>query len=228
MTSQNNSAPRSGRTPPPWLDGKNLTTDWVSAKLAHWRELVAKLSATEPKVLEVGAWEGASVLAWLNLMPGSHVTSLDKWWQVPEREGRFDANVAPYGDRVRKMKGHSAASLSQLLGEGKAFDLIYIDGDHHREGTLEDTALAWPMLRPGGILLWDDYQWEPHRPASDRPKEAIDWFLAAHKLELEEVYRDYQIAVQKHPGAATFGFGKGAMPAKKSRLQRFADTLILR
>jgi len=187
-----------------WLKNKDMTTDWVSEKLDHWSDLVARIKVAEPKVLEVGSWEGASVLAWLNLIPGSHVTALDKWWQVPDRESRFDKNIAPFGDRVRKMKGHSAASLSQLLSEGKTFDLIYIDGDHHREGTLEDTALAWPMLKPGGILIWDDYRWEPSRSASDRPQEAIDWFLAAHKLELDEIYRDYQIAVQKRINTPSF------------------------
>ncbi|MFF2448915.1 class I SAM-dependent methyltransferase [Neobacillus sp. NPDC058068] len=38
-----------------------------------------------------------------------------------------------------------------------AADLIFIDGDHSREGVLEDTLLAREVIRKGGIICWHDY-----------------------------------------------------------------------
>lgn len=36
-------------------------------------------------------------------------------------------------------------------------DAVFIDGDHSREGVLNDTTLALQRLRPGGIVIWHDY-----------------------------------------------------------------------
>jgi predicted O-methyltransferase YrrM len=36
-------------------------------------------------------------------------------------------------------------------------DAVFIDGDHSRKGVLNDTALAFEVLRPGGIVIWHDY-----------------------------------------------------------------------
>jgi len=37
------------------------------------------------------------------------------------------------------------------------FDFIYIDGDHRYEGVKRDIELAIPLLKPGGVMLLDDY-----------------------------------------------------------------------
>ena len=39
------------------------------------------------------------------------------------------------------------------------FDLIYIDGSHSAKDVLLDSLLAWRLLRPGGAMVWDDYEW---------------------------------------------------------------------
>ena len=39
-------------------------------------------------------------------------------------------------------------------------DLIYLDGDHTARGFRADLDLYWEILRPGGCLIGDDFDWE--------------------------------------------------------------------
>ena len=33
----------------------------------------------------------------------------------------------------------------------------YVDGDHTSEGAFLDGLLSWNLLRPGGVMIFDDY-----------------------------------------------------------------------
>jgi predicted O-methyltransferase YrrM len=181
-----------------WFAGKDFTTDWVSLHLETWERLAAEIRPEQPHVLEIGSWEGRSAVAWLNLLPRCHITCIDRWYREPEREARFDRNTAPFGTRVRKIAAQSSIALAALIAERRSFDLIYVDGEHSREGTLRDSVLAWPLLKHGGILLWDDYLWELDLALNDRPQQAIDWFICAHQRDLAIIHRGYQIAGIRH------------------------------
>lgn len=39
------------------------------------------------------------------------------------------------------------------------FDIIYIDGNHEPEYTLEDAVLSFRKLKKNGIMIFDDYGW---------------------------------------------------------------------
>ena len=59
---------------------------------------------------------------------------------------------------MRKIKSRSAPALDALFYAGESFDLIYSDADHRCDAVLADAALSLRILRPNGILIWDDYQ----------------------------------------------------------------------
>lgn len=40
------------------------------------------------------------------------------------------------------------------------FDLVYIDGSHLRLDVLSDASMAWRLLREGGVMVFDDYEWD--------------------------------------------------------------------
>jgi predicted O-methyltransferase YrrM len=57
--------------------------------------------------------------------------------------------------------------VTQLFGDSKALDttpyrgacdLIFVDGSHAWSYVLSDTAKAFEMLAPGGIIIWHDYR----------------------------------------------------------------------
>ncbi len=62
---------------------------------------------------------------------------------------------APWED-VSLMSGDSHQLLPAIGELGKLFNLILVDGDHTNEGAMQDLVDAWPLLEPGGELVFDD------------------------------------------------------------------------
>jgi predicted O-methyltransferase YrrM len=186
----------------PWFADKAFTQDWTTHNLDNWHRLLEPRSAQVEEILEIGSYEGRSSLFFLNFFPRARLTCIDIFSSrtdaAPTSEDRFDANVSEFAGRVRKLKGRSAAEMVRLSELGETFDLIYIDGDHSRDAVLMDSLLAWPMLKHGGLIIWDDYRWRPrglrfHR----RPKAAIDMFIRLHRSKLEILHRDYQVVARR-------------------------------
>jgi predicted O-methyltransferase YrrM len=186
-----------------WFEGKEFTTDWTSAHFGSWSQVLAPFQRDGLRLLEIGSFEGRSAIFWLEYFPGSHVTCVDKFFGTTRHnqdiEARFDRNVAAYGERVRKINRCSAEVLPSLRIEDELFDLIYIDGSHRRDDVMADCLLSWPLLRPGGVMIFDDYLHELHKPPAERPKDAIDTFLSWHAEEVDELSRGYQIIVRRRP-----------------------------
>jgi predicted O-methyltransferase YrrM len=110
-------------------------------------------------------------------------------------EGRFQANVARFGDKVRGRIGQSQDVLRGLSGE--RFDLVHVDGSHAAADVLADAVLAWTLLVPGGILGFDDYGWRVSPDPAECPAAGIDAFLAAMRGRFAELHRGYQVWVRK-------------------------------
>jgi len=62
---------------------------------------------------------------------------------------------------------------------------------------LSDSVLSWDLLKVGGVMAFDDYEWT--HPDGDKyaPKLAIDSFLNVYSPYLEEINRGWQIWVRK-------------------------------
>jgi len=81
-------------------------------------------------------------------------------------------------------------------------DLIYVDGSHVASLVLEDLVCAWPRLRPGGIMVMDDYLWKgPRADYADaeqyQPKIAIDAFLRIYGFRMKVLHKGRQVFVEK-------------------------------
>ena len=181
--------------------GYDFTTDWVNWHSDSWTRLFTGLADRPLRFLEIGSFEGRSTVWFLeNILrhPESTITCIDIFSQ-DSWDLRFDHNirVSQSAAKVRKLKGRSADRLLELTGQ--RFDIIYIDGSHDAADVLLDATLSWPLLAPGGILLFDDYGWDPEKPASERPQLAVDLFLEAMQGQLELLRKNYQVAVRKLP-----------------------------
>jgi hypothetical protein len=187
--------------PKKWFAGADFTTDWTSRAFDDWSEHLGHLRNKRISILEIGAWEGRGSLFFLNFFRNSTLTPLDIF--TLGNEGLFDHNVLEqFPDRVTKVKGRSTIELDQFAVEGRAFDLIYLDGSHLRDDVMIDSILAWRLLKVGGYLIWDDYElikaMPGHFPLLDQdPMPAIDAFGAWHNGEMEVVHRDYQLIAKK-------------------------------
>jgi RimJ/RimL family protein N-acetyltransferase/predicted O-methyltransferase YrrM len=52
----------------------------------------------------------------------------------------------------------SQVVLPRLLGEGRSFDLAFVDGNHRFDGVFLDLFYLGRLVRPGRVVLLDDYQ----------------------------------------------------------------------
>jgi predicted O-methyltransferase YrrM len=196
------------------FEGKSLTTDWTSKYLVTWMGILAPLRDASLSILEVGSWEGRSALFFLNFLPHSKIVCVDTFegssehhgWPLERRlsqlsgiERRFDQNIAEFAGRVEKYKENSLLALGRLGLANRRFDLIYIDGSHLAVDVYRDGVLAWPLLVPGGILIFDDYIF-PVGPEHEQPHVGIDAFLGTIKNRYIELVRGHQIIVSKVEG----------------------------
>ena len=197
-----------------------FTQDWFHWAPQVWEQLIPMLPDGETygaadhgvrNFLEIGSFEGRSTV-WIaeNMMrKGDSITCIDTWEGGEEHgaedmksvEERFIWNV-----RTLQMKqptnlsmrqGKSVDELAGCLMNEEQYHFIYIDGSHIARDVLTDACMAWHLLAPGGIMVFDDYMWGEPRDILHRPKPAVDCFTNLFAEELNIVHVGYQLVVQK-------------------------------
>lgn len=180
----------------------SYTRDWFSRCVPSWTRLLANFAGRPGiEVLEIGSFEGRSAI-WLleNILthPTARITCIDPF-RLPWKEMRFNYNMRASGKgaQLTKRKGASQDVLHEL--RGGAYDIIYIDGSHRAGDVMLDTLLCWRLLKPEGVLIFDDYPLQREKPVSRRPGLAIDVFLELFAGQYELLHKEYQVAVRKLP-----------------------------
>lgn len=162
-------------------DGPAISTSLTLAETDELRRLAA-----DADVLEIGSAYGYSTVV-LGLVARS-VVAVD-----PHRAlnsfGALLENLAAYGVTSRTVveikRGDSSAIMPQLLGEGRRFDLVWIDGDHEAATVAQDVRNALLLLRPGGTLVVHDYD-EDTCPGV---REALDaWKVPPRLVDTLAIY----------------------------------------
>lgn len=195
-----------------------FTHDYFSQNIGQWSKDKARFAGL-PNLdfLEIGSFEGRSA-CWLlqNILThnSSRITCIDLFEQgrsqgayettgldsnLMSTEDRFDYNIRMTGasHRVEKLKGNSHELLRTL--SRSQYDFIYIDGSHVAKDVLEDAVLAWPLLKTGGVLTFDDYQWRDEPDPLRRPQIGIDAFLAVYEGDYRIIHQAYQVTLEKLP-----------------------------
>ena len=147
--------------PNPYRQPYTFSQDWFTGHIPIWRKaLVSYVGQPDVQYLEVGIFEGRSALWMLeNVLthPTSRLVGVDVF-EGPLR-AQYLANLALSGaqDRAKTIVEPSQIALRRLPLE--SFDVIYIDGSHAEDDVLEDAVLSFRLLKPGGVLIFDDYRW---------------------------------------------------------------------
>jgi predicted O-methyltransferase YrrM len=147
--------------------------------------------------LEIGSWEGRSALWTAKAIlagPDSSVVCVDPWpagWSE-KAEMLFDQNTRE-DPRIVKMRGSSRQALP-LLRSG-SFHGCYIDGLHDKQTVLFDAHEAARLIKPGGIIIFDDYKNDLSADKSDGwgVMEACDEFVAEMSDKLETLFKGWQL-----------------------------------
>jgi len=177
-----------------------FSTNWVSKSADNWQEVLRPFAGKPGvKALEIGSYEGRSAIWFLeNILTDrtSSITCIDVFMGAAY-ESNFDHNVKPFGAKVIKIKAPSYQGLRGLKLE--SYDFAYIDGSHFAPDVLLDAALTWDLIKPGGVIIFDDYGEDYTGPKSEGnyPRVAIDAFLKIMDRNVDVLFKGYQIAVRK-------------------------------
>ena len=192
-----------------------FTHDWFSRAIPDWwRELAPLAGAADLQFAEVGVYEGRATV-WLlrNVLthPSARIDCIDSFaWRSEDGrpagtdmqviKHRFLSNIELTGaaSKVRLIEARSDDGLCAL--PTLSYDCIYIDGSHRAPEVLSDAVLSFRLLKPAGLLIFDDYHIDRSRgkePSLDDPKLAIDAFLRIYAGRLEIVWAGYQMAVRR-------------------------------
>jgi predicted O-methyltransferase YrrM len=177
----------------------------------------------ELHILEIGSFEGKSTVWFLeNILQNkkSSITCVDPWMNfsqdhdslnsyyrenndhdLVERKTKevFLHNIteSTYRDKVIVKQGLSNEVLPSLIVQKEKYDIIFIDGNHTAPYVMMDAVMSWSLLKEGGFMIFDDYNWDLHKPSTLRPKESIDYFMLTFADYATEVYSDYRKVIKK-------------------------------
>jgi predicted O-methyltransferase YrrM len=184
--------------------------DWVSPHTKEWEKDLQHLKGKpHVRALEIGCFEGQSACWFLdNILtdPTSRLVCVDPF-AVPMAtillrffEAHFDQNIAASGaaDRVQKLVGPSQVVVRTL--QPSQFDFIYVDGSHKVGDVLQDAVLAWTVLRPGGVVMFDDYALVDDVSEglmARAPGRALDAFMSILGSSATLIRRDWQLVLRK-------------------------------
>ena len=190
---------------------KNLfevdTQGWGST---HHYLLESFIDRKPAVVIEIGVWKGASSIVLASelrrLNIDGVVLCVDTWlgstehwlnpawfdWLsfdhgYPSLHRKFMSNVISQDlqDYVIPVPLDSLNAAALMKARGVLADLIHIDGGHDYQSVISDLREWWPVLKPGGMLIGDDYYDETHWPGV---KQAFDeFFQPLGVLPLENV-----------------------------------------
>ena len=146
--------------------------------------------------VEIGVQRGTYSTVLLTTWAGQHLTCIDPWRSFDPasyhdtanvEQSRQDANfettrqrLAPFGTRASQLRKTSAEAAPDFADA--SLDFAYIDAQHHYEAVVEDIALWWPKVRPGGILAGHDYLDGMVSGTDFGVKRAVDEFAHNHHL----------------------------------------------
>lgn len=153
----------------------------------HGHVLEHLVALVRPKlIIEVGTWKGASAITMARAgqklgLDGLELVCIDTWlgseehWLQREDEAfhaalglkhghptlyqQFIANVLLCGLEgiICPLPNTAMIGGNILRHWGILADMIYIDASHGYEDVLADATLYWQMVRPGGVLVGDDF-----------------------------------------------------------------------
>lgn len=186
--------------------------EWFDINIPSWEKYLVPLQGTL-HALEIGSFEGRSA-KWLleNVLTDSNstLTCIDpfdtlKTYELPHYKINY------YDTFKDAIKGHETKviiekGLSQEVLRDKKFktiyDFAYIDGSHEADNTLEDMILVWRLLKPGGLMIVDDYSWtfdtnttHYYKRTLLNPRPAMDAFISIFKPTVLDL--DKQAVLQK-------------------------------
>lgn len=177
--------------------------------------------------LEIGVFQGYTA-EWIleNILkhPDSRYIGIDPWERFKVFKKRFDTEEkwklemldridmlrSRYAGKAEFIKGFSQEILLQERVRKNKYDIVYIDGNHTAIAVINDFVLSWPLLKVGGIMIFDDYL---YRANPVEMKNSIDLILSGldkkldvtfntrhyirKRSKIELIWKNFSVAIRK-------------------------------
>ena len=183
--------------------------NWFEYVRPNFEEFLTPLAGRDDqRFLQLGVFTGdASVWMCENVLTGKDnlLIDVDTWEGSDEPDHKsmdFEDVFNFYIDRVEHKRIETFRTTTTWfltsVRKDPDYDFIYIDADHTTVGVIMDAELAWPQLKSGGIMAFDDYTWQ-HASGDPRlaPQVGIDLFLHRHELDYQLLTKNNQVWVRK-------------------------------
>ena len=106
-------------------------------------------------------------------------------------------NLLPFSEKFEMIRETSLLFLrSGRLADGSV-DVAYIDGSHRACDVLTDAVLSWPLLKVGGMIVFDDNRRRRRDAESPNASFAVDAFKSCFAGSCETVVDGVQAAFAK-------------------------------
>lgn len=140
-----------------------LTQGWFN----HGFKILELVEQHRPKVcVELGTWQGASAIPVARAIRrwGGTLTCVDTWGGAVDDPGTPQPWMLL--SCVRNMTQAGVSGNIRLIASWTSdaapwwtepIDYLYVDADHSYDGVLADLYAWVPHVKPGGLILGDDY-----------------------------------------------------------------------
>ncbi|WP_157014693.1 class I SAM-dependent methyltransferase [Mesorhizobium xinjiangense] len=212
--------------------GKSTCHEFILVKTDIFLDFYRGLRSRKPKhVLEVGMFEGGSMVLFDKLYNPDKLVGIDIRKSIPALdEYRRDR---PYIDTLYGVSQDSAdlpRILSRHFPEG--IDLIVDDASHHYTLSRDTFQLTFPLLKPGGLYVLEDWSWshkhssqlETH-PWHDKPAltnlvlELVINMPNSHLMDKITVLRDMVVVEKAGEAKGTIDLDRGHSDLRGRKLQ---------
>lgn len=172
----------------------------------NWRKWLAHLKDKPAVGLELGTFKGESAewaLKNIYTHPDSKFHCVDTFeGSIEHKVHKIDCSENEKIARERladfaNVSIHKMMSHEFLKSSKEQFDSIYIDAAHDAMNVLRDSILSFELLKVGGTIIFDDYGWTAMPKEIDRPKMAIDAFLACYAQRIQLISKGFQVCIKK-------------------------------
>lgn len=138
------------------------------------------------RTFEIGTYRGATALAIAMNSPDDGVVFTLDLPPARKDHGQADNEI---GSAYR---GTAAGNkITQLYGDSTTFDfqpyersmdLVLVDGNHDERFVNVDSANALRMIKPTGVIIWDDYLWDRKYPECAGVTRSLDRLSEEHDI----------------------------------------------
>lgn len=172
----------------------------------NWFKNVEKYFRHTPSVplraLQIGTYTGDATEWLLNNRTIERLHDVDTWEGSEESAHEsldFSSVEAYYNSRFSDKRIHKCKMTSDqfFATNNLYFNFIYIDGDHTALQTGLDGFNAFKVLEPGGVMAFDDYEWNYNGNPFLEPKRGVDAFLSVCVGQYLLIERGYQVWIKK-------------------------------